>query len=171
MITRKSTRDMQIFAEKQAADFDWGIFKRFLAYLKPHGRSLAVMYVFALLNVGAFVAIPFVLRTGIDEHIAVGQIEGLPVVGALLAGLLVVMFGAARSQGVLMMKIGYRVLFALRRDLFSHLQHLSFRFYDRQKTGQIMSRLTNDVQVFEELLRAGLDTIVVDAFMLVGLAL
>ena len=161
---------MQIFAEKQAADFDWGIFKRFLAYLKPHGRSLAVMYVFALLNVGAFVAIPFVLRTGIDEHIAVGQIEGLPVVGALLAGLLVVMFGAARSQGVLMMKIGYRVLFALRRDLFSHLQHLSFRFYDRQKTGQIMSRLTNDVQVFEELLRAGLDTIVVDAFMLVGIA-
>lgn len=161
---------MEIFVEKQTADFDWRILKRFLAYLKPHGKNLAVMYVFALLNVASFVAIPFVLRAGIDEYIAAGRTEGLFGVGALLAGLLAVMFVAARTQGVLMMKIGYRVLFALRRNLFAHLQHLSFRFFDKQKAGQIMSRLTNDVQVFEELLRAGLDTIVVDAFMLVGIA-
>ncbi|MFP4376768.1 MAG: ABC transporter ATP-binding protein [Spirochaetales bacterium] len=170
MITRKSTRDMPVFDEKQTADFDWSIFKRFLAYLKPHAKSLAVMYIFAILNVGAFLALPFVLQIGIDDHISVGDTEGLFRVALIMAGLLLVMFVAARTQGVMMMKIGYRVLKNIRRDLFDHLQYLSFRFFDKQKAGQIMSRLTNDVQVFEELLRAGLDTIVVDAFMLVGIA-
>ncbi len=170
MITRKSAKDMPVFAEKETGDFEWKLFRRFLAYLKPHSRRLAVMYLFAVLNVGAFISVPFVLQVGIDEYIAVSDASGLVRIGAVLAGLLVVMYIAARAQGVLMMKIGYRVLFALRRDLFGHLQHLSFRFFDKQKTGQIMSRLTNDVQVFEELLRAGLDTIVVDAFMLVGIA-
>ncbi|HKJ86496.1 MAG TPA: ABC transporter ATP-binding protein, partial [Spirochaetia bacterium] len=159
-----------VFVEKETGDFDWSLLRRFLAYLKPHSRKLAVMYLFAVLNVGAFISIPFVLQIGIDEHIAGADVSGLLRIGIVLAGLLVVMFAAARTQGVLMMKIGYRVLFALRRDLFAHLQYLSFRFFDKQKAGQIMSRLTNDVQVFEELLRAGLDTIVVDAFMLVGIA-
>ncbi|MFW5684223.1 MAG: ABC transporter ATP-binding protein [Spirochaetota bacterium] len=170
MITRKSAKEMPVFQEKETGEFDWSIFRRFLAYLKPHSKRLAVMYVFAILNVGAFIAIPFVLQIGIDRHIAGRDTEGLVRIGAIMAGLLVVMFVATRTQGVLMMKIGYRVLYALRRDLFGHLQYLSFRFFDKQKAGQIMSRLTNDVQVFEELLRAGLDTIVVDAFMLVGIA-
>ena len=170
MITRKSAHDMPVFTEKETGAFDWSLFKRFLAYLKPHSKQLAVMYVFAILNVGAFISIPFVLQIGIDRHIANSDVSGLARISVLMVGLLVVMFVSARTQGVLMMKIGYRVLYALRRDLFGHLQYLSFRFFDKQKAGQIMSRLTNDVQVFEELLRAGLDTIVVDAFMLVGIA-
>ena len=170
MITRKSARDMPVFTEKETGAFDWTLLKRFLAYLKPHSKQLAVMYVFAVLNVGAFISIPFVLQIGIDRHIANADVPGLIRISVIMAGLLLVMFVSARTQGVLMMKIGYRVLYALRRDLFGHLQYLSFRFFDKQKAGQIMSRLTNDVQVFEELLRAGLDTIVVDAFMLVGIA-
>jgi ABC-type multidrug transport system fused ATPase/permease subunit len=170
MITRKTTKEMSVFHEKQAAAFDWSIFKRFLAYLKPHSRTLALMYLFALVNVGAFVAIPIVMQIGIDEYIGTEDTEGLFTVAMVMAGLLIVMFVAARTQGVMMMKIGYQVLRTLRRDLFGHLQYLSFRFFDAQRAGQIMSRLTNDVQVFEELLRAGLDTIVVDAFMLVGIA-
>ncbi len=170
MITRKSTGDMPVFDEKDVAEFDWGILRRFLAYLKPHARRLAVMYVCAVLNVGAFISIPILLQIGIDRHIAEGNVRGLVLIGTAMVALLAVFFVAARIQGVLMMNIGYRVIFALRRDIFGHLQRLSFRFFDKQKTGQLMSRLTNDVQVFEELLRAGLDTIVVDAFMLVGIA-
>lgn len=158
MITSKSTREMPVFEEKQTSSFDWSIFCRFLAYLKPHSKRLAIMYVFALANVGAFIAIPFVLQIGIDVHIAARDTQGLIRVAAIMGGLLVLMFTAARTQGVMMMKIGHRVLQALRRDLFGHLQYLSFRFFDRQKTGKIMSRLTSDVQVFEELLRAAFPT-------------
>ncbi|MFW6313263.1 MAG: ABC transporter transmembrane domain-containing protein, partial [Spirochaetota bacterium] len=141
MITRKSSKDMPVFAEKETGDFEWGLFRRFLGYLKPHSRRLAVMYLFAVLNVGAFIAVPYVLQIGIDEYIAASDTSGLIRISVVLAGLLIVMFVAARTQGVLMMKIGYRVLFALRRDLFGHLQYLSFRFFDKQKAGQIMSRL------------------------------
>ncbi len=169
MITRKSAQHLPVLEDKQAGEFDWNLLKRFLRYLKPYKGKLALMYTCALLNVASTVGIPLMLRLGIDEYIAAGDVQGLLYVGVAVVALVAVLYTSARLQGVLMMKIGYRVLYELRRDLFGHLQHLSFRFFDTQKAGQIMSRLTNDVQVLEELLRAGLDTIVVDALMLVGI--
>ena len=169
MITRKSTDALPLDHEQETRKFEWSLLKRLLAYLKPHGKSMIVMYLMALLNVGATLAIPIVLKIGIDDHVAAGNAEGLPLIAAILVGLIIVLYFSARSQGMLVMKIGYRVLYYLRRDLFTHLQSLSFRYFDSQRTGRIMSRLTNDVQVLEQLLRAGLDTILVDIVMLIGI--
>jgi ABC-type multidrug transport system fused ATPase/permease subunit len=169
MITRTSTKDMPLDEERETGRFEWGLLKKLARYLKPHLKSLAVMYFLAALNVGSTIAIPIVLKIGIDRYIAAGDVEGLFTIAAVLLGLVVVLFFSARGQGVLMMKIGYRVLYYLRRDLFTHLQFLSFRFFDTQRAGKIMSRLTNDIQVLEELLRAGLDTIFVDIIMLFGI--
>ncbi|MFW5694272.1 MAG: ABC transporter ATP-binding protein [Alkalispirochaeta sp.] len=170
MITRSSTRDLPLQEERSEAKFDWSVFYRLTAYLKPYGLRLTVMYTMAVINVGSTVAVPILLQRGIDNHVAVRQPEGLPQLLLVMGVVLAVLFVSARIQGTLMMRIGYRLLYDLRRDLFGHLQRLSFRFFDTHRTGQIMSRLTNDVQVLEELLRAGLDTIVVDVLMLVGIA-
>ncbi len=170
MITRSRTRDIPVQKEESEAPFDWSIFRRLTAYLKPYGAKMAVMYVMATINVAATIVIPILLQRGIDNHIARGSTDGLlPLVGAM-AGVIVLLFASARLQGTLMMRIGYRLLYDLRRDLFAHVQKLSFRFFDTNRTGQIMSRLTNDIQVLEELLRAGLDTVVVDVLMLFGIA-
>ncbi|MFP4114998.1 MAG: ABC transporter ATP-binding protein [Spirochaetota bacterium] len=171
MITRKTTRDMPLQHEAETKKFDWRLLRRLLAYFKPHLKSMSFMYVLALINVGCTLAIPIVLKTGIDDYIAQGDAQGLLRIAGLLVGLVIVLFVSARGQGILVMKIGYRVLYYLRRDLFTHLQFLSFRYFDTQRAGQIMSRLTNDVQVLEELLRAGLDTILVDIVMLVGITI
>ncbi|MEX2445580.1 MAG: ABC transporter ATP-binding protein [Alkalispirochaeta sp.] len=170
MITRSSGRDLPLQEERSEAKFDWSVFRRLMAYLTPYGVRLTVMYTMAVINVGATVAIPILVQRGIDNHVAVREPEGLPLLLGAMAAVLAVLFVSARIQGTLMMRIGYRLLYDLRRDLFSHLQRLSFRFFDTNRTGQIMSRLTNDVQVLEELLRAGLDTIVVDVLMLFGIA-
>lgn len=169
MITRRSTEEMPLHEEAETRRFDWTLLKKLVAYLKPHTRSLVGMYALALLNVASTIMIPIVLKIGIDEHIADGDVPGLFRIAGVLVALIVVLFLSARGQGVLMMKIGYRVLYYLRRDLFTHLQFLSFRFFDTQRAGKIMSRLTNDIQVLEELLRAGLDTIFVDIIMLIGI--
>ncbi|MFP4510666.1 MAG: ABC transporter ATP-binding protein [Spirochaetaceae bacterium] len=169
MISRTATEKVLISPETESARFQTDLLKRFLVYFKPYKKILLLMYVAALINVATFIAIPIVIQIGIDRNIMNGDYVGLVQTGALLLALLVLLFVAGRTQGVLMMKVGYRVIRDLRDDLFSHLQALSFRFFDTQKIGKLMSRITNDVQVFEELLRAGLDTIVVDVVLIISI--
>lgn len=171
MITRRSTEDLPIENEKETGDFDWLLLKRFLSYLRPHLRQVIVMSVMAALRVGAMVFIPIVLKIGIDRYIPAQDVEGLIRSSVILVALVGVVFLGARIQGSLIMRIGYRVLYQLRTDLFGHIQRLSFRFFDHSKAGRIMSRLTSDVQVLEELLRAGLDSLAAEIFMLIGITI
>jgi ABC-type multidrug transport system fused ATPase/permease subunit len=170
MITRRSTEDLPFETDKETGEFDWGLLSRFLVYLKPHIRQVILMSTMACLRVGAIVFIPVVLKIGIDTHIPAQDLAGLGRIAAVLVVLVVVLFVSARVQGTLVMRVGYRVLYQLRTDIFGHLQRLSFRFFDYSKAGKLMSRLTNDVQVLEELLRAGLESIVAEVLLLVGIS-
>jgi len=170
MITRRSTREIPMNQQDDRAPFDWNVFRRLIRYLYPYRRGLTLMYFMAGLNVGSTVAVPILIQRSIDLHIIPKNTNGFPTLLILIGLMLLIIYVSGRIQGILMMKIGYQVLFDLRRDLFSHMQRLSFHFFDTNRTGQIMSRLTNDVQVLEELLRAGLDTILVDVLMIFGIA-
>ncbi len=144
-------------------------FIRFLLYLKPYTGRIVVMYVCALLNVGAAVLLPLLIQRGIDEGIATGNMTNLLHTAGMLGVTVLIQFWALRFQGQLMMKTGNYVFYNLRRDLFNHLQKLSFRFYDQHKAGSLMTRVTSDIQVLEGLLMAGLDTILVDFIMIIGI--
>lgn len=169
MFTKNKKAAIPMAVQHETANFDWAMMKRLLAYLKPYRAKLLLMYFFALLNVGSTLMIPILLKIGIDDYIAVHNTRGLIGISIVLAGCITVLYISAHLQGRLMMKIGYRMLYDLRADLFQHLQHMSFRYFDTNRAGQIMSRLTNDVQVLEELLQAGLDTIVVDVMIIAGI--
>jgi ABC-type multidrug transport system fused ATPase/permease subunit len=170
MTSRRSSRVPRGQAERTESPFDPRTFARLLGYLRPYASSLAGMYAMAVVSVASTVAIPILVQRGIDRAIVMGRPDELWRILIAMGAVLCVLFVSARIQGVVMMRVGYRVLYDLRRDLFAHLQRLSFRFFDTHRTGQIMSRLTNDIQVLEELLRAGLDTVVVDVLTLVGIA-
>lgn len=170
MITRRRVGDLPMQEENSEAPFDWTIFRRLLAYLRPHAGRLSLMYLMALLNVLFTILVPILVQRVIDLHIVPETWSGAPRLLVMLGVCLAVIYLSARLQGTLMMHIGYRLLYDLRRDLFGHMQRLPFRFFDTHRTGQIMSRLTNDVQVLEELLRSGLDTVAVDVLMLVGIS-
>ena len=68
-----------------------------------------------------------------------------------------------------MIRIGQQAIFDLRRDLFQQVQNLSMNFFDRQKAGRIMLRVTNDINSLEELLSSGVSTAFADSITLVGL--
>ena len=149
--------------------FDWSLLKRLLAYLRPFRGRVILMWLITLVEAGAAVVLPLLLKIGIDDHIAKHDVAGLWPVAAAFAGIIFLLFAASRTEGVLLTRIGYGVLFALRRDLFNHLQTLPFRFFDNRKTGRVMTRLTSDVQVLEELLRGGLNTLFADVVLLGGI--
>ncbi|MBN2737060.1 MAG: ABC transporter ATP-binding protein [Spirochaetales bacterium] len=157
--------------KKETQKIDIHLLSRFLNYLKPYKFMVILMYIMTILNVGSTIIIPIYMKIGIDDYIANHNLNGLIFITILFFITLIVLYVSSRFQGYLLTKIGYNVLFNLRSDLFSHLQSLSFRFFDTHKTGNIMTRMTSDVQVLEEMLQGGLDTLVVDLLMLISITL
>ncbi|MBN2353564.1 MAG: ABC transporter ATP-binding protein [Spirochaetales bacterium] len=155
-------------ADEVAAPFRWGLVRRLLAFLRPYRGRVAVMWIFTLVESGAAVLLPYLMKVAIDVHITAGSVSGLLTAGAAYLITVLVLFAASRAEGALLTRIGYGVLFGLRRDLFARLQSLPFRFYDGRRTGSVMTRLTSDVQVLEELLQGGLNTLFADLVLLVG---
>ncbi|MBN2440833.1 MAG: ABC transporter ATP-binding protein [Spirochaetales bacterium] len=153
----------------ESRPFDWKLVKWLLEYLKPHKINLIRMYVLALLKVGAIIAIPVLIKIGLDTYIPQKDIPGLMILAGSMIAILGVLYISTRGQGILLTRIGYSLLFDLRQDLFTHIQELSFRFFDLRKTGKIITRLTNDVQVLEEIISNGLDTLFVEMLMLISI--
>src|SRR2546428_3014800 len=65
--------------------------------------------------------------------------------------------------------VGQRLVFALRRDLFAHLQRLSLRFHDQQRTGDLISRLTSDIEAIQEMIANGLTVLATNTCLLAGM--
>ena len=87
----------------------------------------------------------------------------------LLLGTYVVGFVASRLQFRLMGEIGQRTLSRLRTEIFATIQRLSLRFFDRQPAGDLISRLTNDTDVLNQLFSQGLVMVLGSLFGLIGI--
>ncbi|MDA3852308.1 MAG: ABC transporter ATP-binding protein [Spirochaetaceae bacterium] len=144
-------------------------FKDFVKYLKPHKIHILWMYFFAMINVVSMVGLPVLIQMGIDRGIIPGDKAFLLKISTILLAVGLLQYISFRLQGVLMMKVGNRILHGLRRDLFNNMQSLSIPFFDKNKAGSLMTRITSDIQVLEELLMAGLDTLLVDVLLIFGL--
>ncbi len=141
---------------------------RLLRFVLPHWRQMllavALMILSSLLNL----AVPYLIKVAIDDHIAAGDFHGLLSVCLYLAGALLVIYLASAGQTYILSWIGQRVLYTLRRLLFRHLQDLSVPYHDRHIVGVTISRVVNDVEVINELLSQGLVSMLSDGILLLG---
>ena len=114
---------------------------------------------------------PFLSKYAVDEGIAQDDLTKLWwIVGAfLVAGL--VNWGMSYAQTYLTGWVGERILADLRNRLFDHLQRLSLGFYERNRAGVIISRLTNDVEAIDQLVTDGVTTLVQNTLTLIGTAI
>ncbi|MBN2509512.1 MAG: ABC transporter ATP-binding protein [Spirochaetales bacterium] len=160
---------MMMTEDTDIRKFDWNLLKRFLAYLKPHKTAVIMMYVMTVLQVATTILIPLLIQRTIDGPIMTKDPRGLLQLAVFMLGTYLLMYLSTRLQGKLVTRIGYDVLYSLRQDLFTKLQSLTFRFFDREKTGQIITRLTSDVQILEMILQGGLASFFVDVLMMVGI--
>ncbi|MGE5557704.1 MAG: ABC transporter ATP-binding protein [Bacillota bacterium] len=155
--------------EADRRDFDWGLLRRLLAHLKPYRKQVLLMYFLSATTIACTLTWPYLIKLGIDNHIKTGDYRGLMRLSALFLALLAVQFFAQRGHGATLIRLGQQAVRDLRRDLFNHLEDLSFSFFDKQKAGRIMVRVTNDVNSLEEILSGGLNTIFTDTFLLLGM--
>jgi len=149
--------------------YDAQLMRRLIAYLRPYRPQVAVA--FAAITVGAIVALaqPYLIKVAIDEYIAKRQIDGLDRLAVLYVVLLVAGFTAEYVQTWTMQLTGQRIMFDMRMAIYGHLQRLDLKYFDRNPVGRLMTRVTSDVDVLNDLFTSGVVTIFSDVFTLVGI--
>ena len=149
--------------------YDSRLMRRLLTYLAPYRGQVALAIAAIVTNAVLQLAPPFLTRMVIDEAIPARDLSGLGVVAALYLGAIVLSFLLEFAQTWTMQVIGQKVMFDLRMAVFGHLQRLDLRFYDRNPVGRLMTRVTSDVDVLNELFTAGVVSVFGDVFTLVGI--
>jgi len=130
-----------------------------------------VIVAFVAITVGAGMALaqPYLMKLAIDQHIATRQLEGLPGLAATYVAVLLLAFVAEYTQTWTMQLTGQRIMFDLRMGIYRHLQRLDVRYYDHNPVGRLMTRVTTDVDVLNDLFTSGVVTIFGDVFTLLGI--
>lgn len=141
---------------------------RILSYLKPYKGRVAVAYVSLFLGLAAQLTLPIVLARAIDNGIADRDLGYLGWAAAVYLGIAALQgiftFGRAYLINALAEQVGND----MRDQLYAHLQRLSFSFYDRSQTGQLMSRATEDITSIRGMLMMTLRTIALIAGTLIA---
>ena len=158
----------------QVADWSWRRTRRRLGLLArmaiPYRRRTAVALVTLLGFTLVGLAPPYLAKLAVDEGIAQEDLGRLTVVVGLflVAGLLTLAFSGAQTYATGW--TGERILADLRNRLFRHLQRLSLGYYERNRTGAVISRITNDVEALDQLVTDGVTSLVQNSLLLVGTA-
>jgi len=156
-------------------DWSWARTRRRLLTLarltSPYRGRTALSVISLLAATATALAPPFLSKFAVDDGIRRHDLTRLWwIVGAfLVAGLL--NWVMSYVQTYLTGWVGERILADLRTGLFRHLQRLSLGFYERNRAGVIISRLTNDVEAIDQLVTDGVTSLVQNTLMLIGTAI
>src|SRR5688500_5911969 len=143
------------------------VMRRSFAMLKPYRRLMAGATVLVILWTFTVLAGPFLVKYAIDNGIKVGDSSALDRAVVIYILVAIAAYFVYRAQIVLIGLIGEGFLRDLRLRVFNHLQRLSMPFYDREKAGVIVSRMTSDVDSMAELVQMGLLMFVSNSLLLV----
>jgi ATP-binding cassette subfamily B protein len=149
--------------------YDARLMRRLLQYLRPYWRQVALAFVTIIVSAVASLIQPYLIKVAIDRYITQRQLAGLDGLAALYLTILVASFGAEYFQTWTLQLTGQRIMYDLRMAIYRHLQRLDLRYYDRNPVGRLMTRVTSDVDVLNDLFTSGVVTIFGDVFTLVGI--
>ena len=161
--------------------YDSRLMRRLLGYMRPYRGYVALSLVFLLLQSVLQVLGPLLTKIAVDRYLApnptrvptpidrylpAGPWNGLAAVGMLYLGVLLGTFIFEFAQVYLMQYTGQLAMFDLRKQLMAHLQGLDLAFFDRNPVGRLVTRVTTDVDVLNDLFASGLVTILGDVLVL-----
>lgn len=146
----------------------WG---KFLSYYQPYKKIFAADMFFACLGAGVTLIIPLLIRYITNDVIYLEASESMRMI-LTLAGIMVLLIILECYCNYFIAYYGHmmgaKMEYNMRNEIFGHYQKLSFSFFDNQKVGQLMSRVTNDLFEISELFHHGPEDIVISIIKLVG---
>ncbi|MDZ4802425.1 MAG: ABC transporter ATP-binding protein [Bryobacteraceae bacterium] len=162
--------------------YDSRLMRRMFAYLWPYWGSVAISLVLLALNSVVQICGPLLVKTAVDRYLAppagapVATLldpwlspdpwAGLRLISVLYLVAIALSLFLEFGQTYLMQWTGQRAMFDLRRDLMARLQQLDVQYFDRNPVGRLITRVTTDVDVLNELFSSGLVTVIGDLLVL-----
>ncbi len=149
--------------------YDARLMRRLLEYLRPY-RGNAALALAAIIGASMLqLAQPYLMKLAIDRYIPNGDLAGLNRIALLYLLIILGSFCLEFTQTWLLQLTGQRIMFDMRTRIYEHLQRLDLRFYDRNPVGRLMTRVTTDVDVINDLFTSGVVSVFGDVFTLAGI--
>ncbi|TMA38313.1 MAG: ABC transporter ATP-binding protein, partial [Deltaproteobacteria bacterium] len=149
--------------------YDARLLGRLWTYVRPYRQVFWLALVLSAAQQGFRLVQPYLVKIGIDRYVERRDAAGLRALGLVYLAMVAGEFAAYYGQQYLTMVLAQRSLADLRVALFARVQRFPMRFFDRNPVGRVVSRLTTDVDVLQEMFAAGAMTIVLDVLGLVGI--
>lgn len=162
-------RRMMMGDDEQARDFR-GTGRRLMGYMRRYKGTLIWVVGLVVITTGLEVAGPYLMGRAIDEYIGHSDLPGLFQIALLMAGVYVAMALTSWLQTFVMVRVSQSAVRDLRQDLFNRLQVLPLRFFDRRASGDLMSRVTNDVDNISSVLSESVTQLISSVLTLVGVS-
>ena len=163
------SRSFMIEDEITGKAYDARLARRLFQYLRPYLSFVVLGTLCLLASAACQLAGPYLVKVGIDKYIVPGRLEGFSTLIAIYLLVIAGDFVFRFAQIYVTNYLGQKTMYDLRLDLFSHLQKLSLRFFDRNPVGRLVTRATSDVEVLNQLFSTGLVTVIGDLAMIAGI--
>ena len=162
-------RSFMIEDEVAGKAYDARLARRLFQYLRPYLLFVVLGTLSLLASAACQLAGPYLVKEGIDKYIVPGRLEGFSTLIVIYLLVIAGDFVFRFAQIYVTNYLGQKTMYDLRLDLFSHLQKLSLRFFDRNPVGRLVTRATSDVEVLNQLFSTGLVTVIGDLAMIAGI--
>ena len=149
--------------------YDAGLMRRLLGYLRPYSPQVAVAFGALVGGSVLQLAQPYLMKVAIDRYIARHDPSGLPFVALGYLAVLLGSFVFDYVQTYVLQYVGQRIMFDMRMQIYGHLQRVDVQYYDQNPVGRLMTRVTTDVDVLNDLFASGLVSVFGDVFTLAGI--
>lgn len=154
------------FEDEEVQEIDGKTLRRLLSYLGPHRGKVFLSIALVLLSAVASQIGPVLVRRAVDVHMPAADYWGIARVACLFAALLIGSAIALRHRLLVMIHLGNLVVERLREEVFSHVNRLSFTFFDNRPAGKIIHRIMVYVDRLQMFIKHGVVNIVADVFRL-----
>ena len=149
--------------------YDATLMRRLLQYLRPYKPQVALALA-AIISASVLqLAQPYLMKLAIDRYIAGGDLRGINRIAIAFFFILIGSFILEYVQTWTLQMTGQRIMCDMRLQIYRHLQRIDLQFYDRNPVGRLMTRVTTDVDVLNDMFTAGVVSIFGDIFTLAGI--
>ena len=143
-------------------------YRRLLTYLWPYWKRLLVSVICMLFVSASNLVVPWIIKDMVDDVLMAKNVQMLYAIIVAILVIFAIRGLTTFGHRYLMGYIGQRVITDLRARLFAHLQKLSISYYDKRRTGEIMSNLTNDIQALQTAIVDNFITLVQESAIFLG---
>ena len=161
-------RHRMVFSPEDKAKDVKGTSRQLWSYLQQQKKTLIIVFIFVLLASAANLAGPFLIGRAIDNYIELVDLAGLARLLLIMLAVYAVAAAATWLQQYIIASVAQDTVLRLRQDLFSKIQTLPLRFFDQQAHGELMSRITNDIESINLALSTSLTRLFSGAIAVLG---